>query len=81
MSELTFKNKVTTNPGDVKPLDAFAIKVVAWVHGGGYSWAAYYGPSDWTDEQVAFSGDVLLEEAARSMFYVLDATGILYEDT
>lgn len=78
MAELIFKNKVTTNPSDVKPMDAFAIKVVAWVHAWGGSWAAYYGPSDWTDEMVAEQGDILPEDVARMIFYVLDATGIPY---
>jgi len=80
MTELTFKNKYTTRPGEVRPLDAFAVKIVAWAHTTGWSWAAYYGPSDWTDEEVAKNGDELSENIAKGLFPVLAATGMLYGD-
>ena len=80
MAELTFKNKYTTNPSDVKPLDAFAIKVMAWVHVTGQSWAAYYGPSDWSDERIAEQGDELPEKIARGIFHVLNPLDMLYGD-
>lgn len=75
----TVKNKVTTSPSDVEPNDAFAIKVVAVV-GHGNDWAAYIGPSDWTDTRVADSGDKLLASQANPLFYVLAASGRTYRE-
>lgn len=78
-SEYTFKNKFTTRPGDVKPDDCFAIKVVA-VAGCGNDWAAYEGPSDWTDEQVVRSGDKLPAATAIPLFYVLGISRRTYRE-
>jgi len=72
-----FKDLVTTRPGDVEDGDCFAVKIVAVV---GYAddWAAYRGPSDWSDELVTDSGDKLLQGAAEPLFYVLRASGRHY---
>jgi len=75
--ELNFKNKRDVRPRDVRALDAFAIKIVAWANVGG-TWAAYWGPADWTDERVARAGEIIDESAARSLFYVLDKSKIPY---
>lgn len=48
------------------PGQALAVKIVACV--GVAGWAAYFGPSDWPDQQVAEDGDKLPERAARSLF-------------
>jgi len=74
-----FKNKVTTSPSDVEPSDAFAIKVVA-VAGYSNDWSAYLGPTYWTDEEVAESGDKLSKEQAEPLFYVLAAAGRFYRE-
>lgn len=77
--KLNFRNKVTTIPSEVHVGDAFAIKVVAWVHADG-SWAAYCGPSDWSDEQVARQGDILRRNDACGLFYVLAVSGRPYRE-
>jgi len=74
-----FKNKWTTEPSDIEANDAFAIKVVA-VAGSGNDWAAYEGPTDWTDQEVADSGDKLSREAAERLFYVLAWSGRHYRE-
>jgi len=79
MAQYNFKNKVTTSPSDVQPNDAFAIKVVA-VAGHGNDWSAYYGPSNWSDEMVAESGDKLSAAQAEPLFYVLAASGRTYRE-
>ena len=56
-----YRNLVTVSP---------SIKVVA-VAGHDNDWSAYMGPSDWTDEEVAQSGDKLPKEQAEPLFYVL----------
>ena len=66
-----------TRPTDVLWGDAFAIKVVA-VAGYANDWAAYIGPSDWTDERVAEQGDKLSPEQAGPLFYVLRESGRTY---
>ena len=80
-----WKNLYTTAPIDVEPGDAFAVKIVAVVYtpyreGKKGHWCAYRGPSDWPDEMVATSGDQLPEEQARSVFSVLDRSGLPYYD-
>ena len=75
--KLRFRNKITTSPSDVQPGDCFAVKVVA-VTGHMNDWAAYIGPSDWTDERVAEQGDKLSPEQAGPLFYVLRESGRTY---
>ncbi len=65
-----YKNLITTSPSDVEDGDAFAVKIVA-VAGHDEDWAAYIGPSNWSDEDIAASGDKLLAEQAEPLFYVL----------
>ena len=79
MPSYNFKNKETIRPSDVEPDDAFAIKVVA-VAGYDNDWAAYYGPSNWSDEMVAKSGDKLSTAQAEPLFYVLAASGRHYRE-
>jgi len=75
--EYTFRNKTLTNPRDLHPGDAFAIKVVAVV-GYNWDWCAYQGPSSWGDQEVADSGDKLPEGVATRLFYVLADSGHTY---
>ena len=79
MTRYNFKNLVTTDPSDVKQGDAFAVKVVATA-GYANDWAAYRGPSDWSDQAVAASGDRLDKKAAEALFYVMRASGRHYRD-
>ena len=72
-----FRNLIMTSPSDVEQGDAFAIKVVA-VAGYANDWAAYIGPSDWSDERVAEMGDKLFPEQAGPLFYVLRESGRSY---
>ena len=51
----------------LRPGDAVAHKIVAVVGQVG-DWAAYVGPTDWTDEQVADRGDKLSRATAEAFF-------------
>lgn len=72
-----FKNLVTTSPMDVKDGDCFAVKIVASA-GFADDWAAYRGPSHWSDQQVAESGDKISEGQAKAVFYVMRESGRSY---
>lgn len=67
---LTFRNKRTTIPTDVRPGDAFAVKVVA-VAGYANDWSAYVGPTDWADTRVAEQGDKLTHEQVGKLFHCM----------
>ncbi len=54
-------------PVDLRPGDAFPMKVVAVV-GLANEWVVYQGHSDWTDAKVASYGDKLLRETAKLLF-------------
>ncbi len=77
MPTYKFRNPVTTAPSDVQDNDAFAVKIIA-VAGYGGDWAAYIGPSDWSDERVARSGDKLLKKQAEPLFCVMRHSGRHY---
>ena len=62
-------NKQLTNPSDVKEGDYCALKIVA-VAGYGNKWAAYYGPTDWTDDEVCMGGTKMLEKEAGIFAYL-----------
>ena len=64
-------------PGLLGPGDAVVIKVSA-VKGFDGDWAAYIGLSKWPDEEVAFSGDKLPEEAAVALFPGFAQAGLTY---
>lgn len=76
---VTWKNLVTTSPGDVEDRDAFAVKVVA-VAGFADDWAAYRGPTEWPDQLVAEQGDKLPRRAAEALFYVMERSGRQYRE-
>lgn len=66
-------------PSDVQPGDAFPIKVVAVV-GHADDWAAYYGPTNWSDELIATSGDKLSAAQAKPLFYALRNSDRYYRE-
>jgi len=72
-----FVNKYSISPSDLVPGDRMAVKVVACI-GQANDWAAYQGPSDWSDEQVAEQGDKIPESAAMELFYAAHASGRVY---
>lgn len=74
---LRFRNLRRVAPRDVQDGDAFAIKIVA-VAGTNNDWAAYIGPSGWSDRTVAAAGDKLLPAQALPLFYVLRESGREY---
>ena len=74
-----YKNKYTTRPIDVRSGDAFAIKVVAVAHPGGATWAAYIGPTDMSDQQVADEGDSITQIEAERLFPVMADSHFRYE--
>jgi hypothetical protein len=71
-------NKVTIRAYQVKPGMIMPIKVVAVVYET--SWCAYQGPSNWTDERVAESGDQIPFETAGKLFPVMTWTDLPYKD-
>jgi hypothetical protein len=65
---MVFVNKFTVTPDQLKPDTCSALKIVAVVGWTG-DWCVYYGPSDWSDEDVAERGDKLIsEQAATALF-------------
>jgi len=77
--EYRFRNHYTVSPDDVQADDCFALKVVA-VAGYGHDWAAYSGPTDWTDQEVVACGDKLSREQGEPLFYIMRASGRHYRD-
>ncbi len=72
-----FRNKADVSPADTQPNDAFAIKIVATV-GFANDWAAYEGPSNWSDQRVASEGNKIDVGLARRLFFVLGQSGRSY---
>lgn len=70
MTIKTYREMMNTPPSKVDDGDAFAVKVVA-VAGHSEDWAAYAGPTDLTDEEIAEGGDKLAEEEVKRLFYVM----------
>ena len=66
-----FGTGYNTRPTEVKPGDCFGYKVIAIVRGHGLFWAAYRGPTEWSDQRVLDEGDKVSEETARSLFYAI----------
>ena len=72
-------NPVTVQPYKLKGGDILGFKIVAVIGHMG-DWAAYRGLTDWTDEEVASSGDKLSREAAEALFYAPTAVGFTYRE-
>jgi hypothetical protein len=60
------------------PQGTYAAYRVVAVKGQIEDWAAYKGPSDWSDEMICSNGNKIPENAARELFYVFDASGMRY---
>lgn len=61
------------------PLTAVPCKVIA-ITGYSGDWAAYRGPSDWTDSRVARHGDKVIREAAEGLFPTFRNLGLSYRE-
>ena len=73
----TYRSHTSVSPGDVHDQDAFPVKIVA-IAGWANDWAAYMGPSHWTDARVANQGTKIDAEAAKALFYVMAMSGRAY---
>jgi len=67
------------SPSDIEDRDAFPIKVVA-VAMAGNLWAAFYAPTDESDEDIARYGDKLTQEQAEPLFLALRNSGRHYRE-
>jgi hypothetical protein len=72
-------NPVTISPSELKTGDRLGFKIIAVVGYAG-DWCAYRGLTDWTDEEVARSGDRIEEDTARALFYALNYSELKYRD-
>ncbi len=75
MSEYNFRSAYMARPYTLKSGDAMAYKCVAVVGDVG-DWAAYYGYTDKTDEQIARNGDKMNQKAAEALFPVCVNAGL-----
>jgi hypothetical protein len=66
--DLTYADYYAMRADAFAPNDTVACKIVAVIGAVGTDWAAYLGTSDWTDAEVAESGDKLGHEAAEALF-------------
>jgi hypothetical protein len=77
MNWLTLNEYYMTSPDELEIGQKVAVKVVAsvgsWRNHDGIpgDWAAYCGPSDWSDEEVARAGDKIDRQAAEALFPTL----------
>lgn len=77
MTRIVFDyNKV--KPRNLMPGVAVSMKIVAVVGGSGFDWAAYQGPTSWSDEEVAKHGDKLLKSYAEPLFREMTIAGLVY---
>jgi hypothetical protein len=67
-------NGVAIEPDEIEGEDRFGYKVVALVGYHKVDWAAYRGPTTWSDEQVAATGDKITRDAAFALFPTLAGT-------
>ena len=75
MSKTLIPNDVAGD--ELLPGVRLGVKVIARI---GYvkDWAAYQGPTDWTDYQVAENGDKLSREAGEALFPICVRAGLRY---
>jgi hypothetical protein len=73
-------NAYAISGGEIHEGDRFGYKVVAVVATGWSAWAAYKGPTSWSDEQVANEGDIISKEAASALFPTLAASINIYHE-
>jgi hypothetical protein len=72
----------TQHPGNVIPAnlntgDRLGFKIIAVIGGMG-DWAAYAGPTNWSDDKVSKVGDKISKEAAEELFYAPRAADLKY---
>ncbi|MFA5035704.1 MAG: hypothetical protein WC479_00815 [Candidatus Izemoplasmatales bacterium] len=63
-------NAYNITPEELTDRDRFGYKIVAVIRNG--YWCAYRGLTDWSDEEVARSGDSVSHEIAAGLFPTLD---------
>lgn len=73
-------NPYVVRPDEVQDGDYYGYKVIAvvWKHGNG--WAAYRGPTGWSDDRVVYQGDIVSEAVAALLFPALANTERTYGD-
>jgi len=74
---MRFLNPYTSPITAIRNGEAVAIKIVA-VAGQANDWAAYYGPTDWSDERIADVGDKMMATHAKPIFPHMHMSGRLY---
>ena len=67
-------NAYAIQGNEIKSNDLYGMKVIAKVGYTGKDWAAYAGPTEWSDQHVAKSGNKIAKEAAVALFPTLAAT-------
>ena len=70
-------NGFTLSPVDIVGDTCVAYKVVA-LAGYAPDWAAYRGPTSWSDDEVVEGGDKISKEAAEALFYAFKNSGRAY---
>jgi len=64
-------NPFVIEPEELVPGDKLGYKIIASVGQAGFDWAAYFGPTTWTDAQICNNGDKLRESQATALFPTL----------
>ncbi len=70
-------NPYVVHPGEITDGDRFGYKVICVVRKN--AWAAYRGPTLWSDGKVASAGDLVLEEVASLLFPSVATLGLIYD--
>jgi len=70
-------NPVSVIPASLKFNDRLGFKIIAVIGGTG-DWAAYRGPTNLSDDEIAKSGEKISKEAAEELFYAPRAAGLHY---
>jgi hypothetical protein len=71
-------NAYVIEPSEIQEGDRFGYKVIAFPFVGWNGWGAYRGPTTWSDERVAESGDAVSQHIAELLFPALRDTGRVY---
>jgi hypothetical protein len=66
--------------GEVLPGERYGYKVIALIGHGGKDWAAYRGPTNLTDQEIADSGDKISKTAAEALFPTFRNMGLRYRE-
>ena len=71
-------NPYVIQPNEIQSGYRLGYKVVAVALIGWNGWAAYRGPTGWSDQQVAENGDALSQSEAEAIFPAMARTGRVY---